>query len=149
MNTSRWGRPLWLFLHTFCEKIKSEVFIQKKEFILSLIHGLLKSLPCPTCQKDTNNYLKKHNLFRIKTKENCIRYLVDFHNHVNNKLGKPVYTDLEIYSRQSFRHIYNVFIKYYKNYRSSMFISIESTSRRDVCNRVIEYINSNISDFIE
>ena len=149
MNTTRWGRPLWIFLHTFCEKIKNEVFIQKKEFILSLIHSMLTSLPCPTCQKDTNHYLKRHNIFQLKTKEHCIQYLIDFHNHVNIKLGKPVYTDSGIYSKQSFRYIYNVFIQYYKNYRSSMFISIESTYRREVCNRVTDYINNNMRDFIE
>jgi hypothetical protein len=149
MNTSRWGRPLWIFLHTFCEKIKPDVFTQKRETILSLVDGLLKSLPCPTCQKDTNTYLKRHNLFHVRTKDQCIKYLFDFHNHVNVRLGKPEYTYLEIFSKQSFQHIYNAFLKYYKNYRSSMFISIESTYKREVCNRVAEYIDNNTHDFIE
>ena len=148
MNTSRWGRPLWIFLHTFCEKIKPDVFTQKREMILSLIHGLLQSLPCPTCQKDTNKYLKKYNLFQIRTKEQCIHYLFTFHNHVNVKLGKPEYNNLEIYSKQSFQHIYGAFIRYYKNYRSSLFISLESISRRESCQRVTEYIDKNRNDFI-
>ena len=115
MNTSRWGRPLWIFLHTFCEKIKPDVFTQKREMILSLIHGLLQSLPCPTCQKDTNKYLKKYNLFQIRTKEQCIHYLFTFHNHVNVKLGKPEYNNLKIYSKQSFQHIYSALIRNYEN----------------------------------
>lgn len=149
MNTSRWGRPLWIFIHTFCEKIKADIFTQKREKILSLIYSLLQSLPCSTCQKDTNKYLKKHNLHHVKTKEQCIQFMCDFHNHVNMKLGKPTYTNLKIYSQQSFTHIYNVFIRYYKNYRSSMFISLESNYRREVCNHLIEYIHNNRNDFIE
>ena len=149
MNTSRWGRPLWSFLHTFCEKIKPDVFTQKREMILSLLYGLLQSLPCPTCQKDTNKYLKKHNLFHLRTKEQCIHFFLDFHNHVNIKLNKPKHTDLEIYSKQSFLHTYHTFCRYYKNYRSSLFISIESISRREACHYVTNYIDNNMDDFIE
>ena len=149
MNTSRWGRPLWIFLHTFCEKIKPDIFTQKREKILSLLNSLLRSLPCPTCQKDTNQYLKRHNLFHIRTKDQCIQFFFNFHNHVNIKLKKPEYTDLEVYSKQSFQHIYNVFLRYYKNYRSSLFISLESMSRRESCHYVIEYIDNNRDDFTE
>lgn len=147
MNTSRWGRPLWIFLHTFCEKIKPDVFLQKKEKVLSLIYNLLQSLPCPNCQKDTNKYLKKHKLLHVNTKEECIQFLFDLHNYVNIKLNKPEFINRQIYAKQSFKHIYNVFQKYYQNYQGSLFISLESTYRRNICNLVTEYINNNMDDF--
>ena len=81
-----WNRPLWIFIHTVCNKIPDD-----KEHV-SLLYNYLKKLcigiiPCHYCRKDATNYITKHNIAH-DDKTSLILYFFNFHNHVNNKLKK-------------------------------------------------------------
>jgi hypothetical protein len=148
MNTKRWGTPLWLFIHLFCNLIHDSFFIEKRTHVLQLLHSLLNTLPCPYCDKDTQIYLKKHDLFRVRTKTDLIQYFFDFHNHVNRKLKKSEFFDKNMYNKKDIHYTIQLFKTYYMNYISYPMISVQNTIRRDCSHSIVHFIERHKSHFL-
>jgi hypothetical protein len=89
----KWGGITWVFLHTLSYKVHPEHYKQVKMILWDHIKQLCSSLPCPDCAAHATQYLKKIPI--PETKEQLVRVLVDFHNAVNRKLGKPFFHSQE------------------------------------------------------
>ena len=83
----KWGGITWVFLHTLSYKVHPEHYRQTKNELWDHIKQMCSNLPCPDCSSHAMQYLKKIKL--PETKEQLIRVLVDFHNAVNRRIGKP------------------------------------------------------------
>lgn len=101
---SRWtqffGPCAWKLLHSVSFTFPDNPSEEQKENYLSFIHALSKVLPCPECQKDMQEYLRE-NTVDVSSRSKFSTWCVDFHNHVNQKLGKRSVPYEEIARRYS------------------------------------------------
>ena len=109
-----WGNTVWFLFHTMAYKIKEEEFTNSKNDIIYAITTICENLPCPDCSKDASNVLKKANFNNIfNNKKSLQLYLFNFHNYINSKLNKPLFSVSELdekYSKANFDIIYNNFL---------------------------------------
>lgn len=81
-----WGPHMWATIHTLALKADSDYEIEPyNEFL----NSLLFLLPCDSCRLDFNKY---YNAKGSAVVGEAFHWSVDLHNHVNQKLGKPVFT---------------------------------------------------------
>lgn len=106
-----WAPITWIFLHSFSHRVDEEYFNKNKRVCFNIIRYICQNLPCPICFRHATAYLDRNNIYICKTKTDFIRYLWIFHNNVNFRLGKPIYTlkNLEKYTRCNFHKICTLF----------------------------------------
>ena len=83
LKRSVWGPALWSFLHTAAASLDNpEAFSQ-------ILEALPRTLPCPECRTHAEDYLRLHPPTGLTDALSASRYLFEFHNVVNERLGKP------------------------------------------------------------
>jgi hypothetical protein len=121
MTKEQWSIPTWYFMHGFAEKIDSEFYKNNyKECWMNIYVKICNNLPCPICQKHASHYISNTKIYNINTKERLKKYLYNFHNAVNHRLGKKTfeYSKLNKYKNiklhKTFRLMYtNITMEYY------------------------------------
>jgi len=93
MKIDDWGPATWYLMHTLAEKVKEDEFTKIKNDFIDIILNICSSLPCPECAEHARNIMKNLNKNKIVTKENLKIMLFTFHNNVNKRLRKPLYTN--------------------------------------------------------
>lgn len=103
-----WGPTVWMFLHSFIEQINSEAYKNKKGDIFGHIKSICSLLPCPICRTHAQEYLRNIKLYKLKEKVDFQVMLLNFHNAVNKRKGKPRYdfNKLEIYRTYNLPKLY-------------------------------------------
>ena len=99
--TKLWGPIVWSFFHIYAQQINPVFFKNNTKMCLNVINDICQSLPCPMCTNHAKQFLKNYNFNSIKTKEQLILFLFNFHNDVNIRTKKTLFTleELEIYKR--------------------------------------------------
>jgi len=113
-----WGNCTWYLFHTIAYKIKDSDFIELKNDIIYVIKTITSILPCPECSQDATNQLSKVKFDNISNKEELKLLLLNFHNHVNKKIGKSNFEISQYddkYSNANINAIYNNFFKIYNS----------------------------------
>ena len=107
-----WAPPTWYFFHTFAEKINPRFYQYNVKSCFSLIKQVCYNLPCPDCRYHATTYINKIHLRDVSTKEDLKFVLFTFHNFVNRRLGKPIFTwdQLELYKRANTLKIFKLFL---------------------------------------
>ena len=147
MSKSRWGIHTWIFIHTFCYHISDELFRKDREKIITFLFKICTNVPCPTCEKDARNYLAGRNKKWITTKERCKEFFYAFHNHVNKKTHKPIFTDFDKYKNANLTIAFKNFqIVFTENYHLRNKLH-KSFARRTLCKDIYNYITSNKHHF--
>lgn len=95
MPTSDWGPAAWKFLHTATFAYGGPDGIASHEeqaAAKNLFESLRLMLPCKDCCSHYCGALQKRPLTShvLKNRDNLSRWLVDLHNDVNERLGKPI-----------------------------------------------------------
>lgn len=147
MTTSSWGPYVWIFIHTFCERIHNDFFIKNKNTVINLLFGICKNLPCPSCTQHASSYLRNVITKRITNKDDLKRFFFDFHNDVNKRLHKDIYTDYDIYKNLHFR---NIFLNFKYAYTNNYFLRNQlhvSHKRRLHVRSIEKFIRINIKQF--
>jgi len=146
INDITWGKSYWFFFHTMAAKIKPEYYLQYRNHIFGIVKEVCNNLPCPDCTQHATTYINKINVTSLKTKEDFIMCLFEFHNSVNKRKNFPVFTVdelLEKYSKANFKNIINYFMHYYRmEYRSIRMIA-DSMHRQRSATRIISWLLSN------
>ena len=92
MNPDVWGPGLWLFIHTialnYSENPSQKERIDNKNFLLSLE----KVIPCPGCKAEYSKYIQETPP-TLENKSTLIKWTIDLHNSVNERLGKKIRSD--------------------------------------------------------
>lgn len=84
LKRSVWGPALWTFLHT------AAAAVDNPEALVQIIEALPKTLPCPECRQHAADYLKVNPAASaVRDIESASRWVFNFHNAVNGRLGKP------------------------------------------------------------
>tara|TARA_Y100001970_G_scaffold37677_1_gene46551 strand:+ start:5136 stop:5549 length:414 start_codon:yes stop_codon:yes gene_type:complete len=137
-------------MHSFTFKVNEEYYKKYKNVCFNIIYYICANLPCPMCRGHAMIYLNNNSIRRCNTKEEFKYYLWQFHNNVNIRLGKPVFTKEkldELYSRCNFYKICLLFIKEFKRpyyYGRSM----SSWQRKNVSNDIRVYLINNWKYFV-
>ena len=99
---SVWGPCVWYMYHTLAYHIKDAdavAFETTKTKFLEFAFRIATNLPCPECSQHATQYIRHINPALIKTKEQLNLFFIDFHNTVNRRKGKPVFTKEEAYAK--------------------------------------------------
>lgn len=112
--TKTWGPCTWFLFHTLAEKVKEEHFSATKEILLSLILRICNNLPCPDCAQHARSKIGTLNANNIKTKRDLQLMLLSFHNFVNQRTGKPQFTEEQLdekYKKAITSHVIQYFLQ--------------------------------------
>ena len=94
MNIEVWGPGLWEIIHTSSFRYKSIKItpIIKKQYII-FYTSLQELIPCDKCKEHYTDYLQKYPIKNyINSYNKIITWVNNFHNSVNSKIGKKVYS---------------------------------------------------------
>lgn len=92
----KWGPSLWQELHERPSKIGSRPFghlIDRKREFAWLVDDFSKRIPCEECREHFLKHLLAHRL--PETLDEYAAWIIEYHNVVNAKLGKPRWRDPE------------------------------------------------------
>lgn len=122
MDSSIWGPPAWIFLHSITFNYPVNPTNKEKQEHYNFFKNLENILPCDICKNHYRNNLKRFPLNDniLSNKNKFIKWLIDIHNTVNQLNGK------KIYSYDDVINIYNkkYFNKSYTNYYIFAFIFV-------------------------
>lgn len=87
-----WGPALWNSLHTMTFHYPDQPSETDQRHYSEFFHSLQHVLPCENCRQHFGRALTQTHPLQpaLKNQETLTRWLVDLHNSVNVRLGKPV-----------------------------------------------------------
>lgn len=150
MKKSLWGPAIWKTLHVLTIKLKDEYFESQKKIIIDFILGVCQNLPCPYCSQHACDFLKRHKINYIKSKEQLIKLIFMLHNDANKRLKKPLFDEEQLYQTyEKFNYEYTMKM-YFKvvqqaNYNEKMMLY--SIGRKQFIKKYIHYIKNNLDKF--
>lgn len=94
ISTEVWGPKAWSFLHAISFRYPERAQVADREAAYRLLRALEVLLPCPRCRGHMRDYLNgKDGLVSSQSphldgRASFSKWLVEFHNGVNSRLGK-------------------------------------------------------------
>jgi hypothetical protein len=92
-----WGNATWYLFHTLAYKMKDQHFDELKTEFLNLCTRICGNLPCPDCSEHAYAIMANVKRDNIKTKKDLQMFFFDFHNSVNKRVKKPVFTESSMF----------------------------------------------------
>lgn len=148
--TNDWGPFTWNLFHTLLIKIKDQQFDNTKKELWDQFFDISCNLPCSICANHAINYLKKLRVKNVNTKKDFIKIYFDFHNEVNLRLGKPLFSENQIidkYSKENTIQVINLFLSRFKYSISRGLLFHKSLAAREVLSKFHNWIINNIDKF--
>jgi hypothetical protein len=153
--SSFWGKPTWIFLHTFAEKINEDFYIKNRKHIIKIVYSICEGLPCPICKTHAMAFMTRVTEKTVPNKNQFIAMFINFHNNVNLRLGKPKFDlkNYNIYKNKNIKIVFNDFkITYGKKYTSILSRTAEEYNRElqrfALCKSLFEWLKANQLYFI-
>lgn len=90
-----WGPSRWFTFHTSAVKYPENPAPLVRERMKNIILGIPVLLPCENCKEHSTAYIESRldELDDIvSSKDKLFNFFVDFHNHVNKRYGKKIFT---------------------------------------------------------
>jgi hypothetical protein len=150
MSPTNWGPPLWVLFHGIVCKIKDDKFSFMGPQFFNIIKQICSNLPCPDCSQHATYFLSRVDFSKIKTKEDFIMLLYTFHNSVNKRNGKPLYSvsQLDSYNNVNLVVACRNFSVAYKT-RGNMKLLADNFQRQMIMQNLskwllVNYINLNL-----
>ena len=144
MSINKWGPAVWLLFHTMVEKIKEPDNTRLCRELFYQIKNICKFLPCPDCASHATTNLANVNISRINSKSDLKQLLFIFHNSVNIRKKKALFTisELEKYTRANLSAvIYNFKMNY--NSTRNMKLMSETFQRTLVMSQFDQWLKIN------
>ena len=95
-----WGPAMWFLNHLGSVNAPEIIPPNKRQKYWNYIDGLPEILPCKKCSNHARAYVDKISPYKdiiCSTRDNLVKFFVDFHNSVNERNGKPTLTCEEVY----------------------------------------------------
>lgn len=92
-DPKKWGPSAWTFLHSIALCYPQHPSDMDKQHYKMFFLSLAYVLPCLKCQEHLLAYLSKESSkfeAAFQSRDALMKWVVDFHNHVNRHLKKPV-----------------------------------------------------------
>lgn len=87
MYPPSWGSDLWKCLHIIAYTYPENPPLIRQDSMNELLSGVSMNLPCPGCSIHAVEYITS-NPPNVKSREGLKKWMCDFHNSVNVRLGK-------------------------------------------------------------
>jgi hypothetical protein len=148
--TQEWGPHTWKMFHTLAHKVKPEYFDEVKTELINYVFKISSNLPCPYCSSHARLYIKKIKVSSIKSKDDFINFIFLFHNNVNSKLKKPMFSfdDLhKTYENENTLQIINAFINRYSLSSRRTHLFYNALSCKQILGMFMNWIQLNIHAF--
>lgn len=142
-----WGNATWYLIHTLAYKINDENHICD---LTKQIYQVCDNLPCIECRDHAILLLSKNNIKNIKSKQQLILFLLNFHNTINDKLDKPKFTieeNNQMYSRGNTIKIIKNYMEMMKHQNYNEKALIHSYRRKQFIAKLQEYLKVNIHKY--
>lgn len=91
MDPEIWGPKLWFMLHTISFNYPDNPSFDDMKYHQDFFEILVHIIPCATCANHYSEYISK-NPPKLSSKKDLIKWTIDLHNNVNQRLGKKIYT---------------------------------------------------------
>lgn len=88
---SVWGSHAWNLLHCIVMTYPKRPNPTRQKEMRDFIHSFGKVLPCRLCRKNFAKYIQEHPV-QVGTRIQLRNWIIDLHNSVNKRLGKPILT---------------------------------------------------------
>ena len=100
LNPILFGPHIWRFLHELPWLFPKEILaVSDQVTVIRFINHIVRLLPCMTCRDDATGFLSSYGIkgmfyetksgSKVMTRKTLAKWIWDFHNIVNKKLGKP------------------------------------------------------------
>ena len=146
----QWGPYIWYMLHGLAEKIKLSSYDILRSELLEHIYNICLNLPCPSCSLHSKEYLQKIDFKKLKTKDELKMMLLDFHNNVNRRLNKPVFTYQQLidkYKTANLNKIINNFFIFFENKHKTVNMLANDMYTQRVSNKIRHWLSDNYHHF--
>jgi len=104
-NPNVWGPHYWYNLHNSSAIYPINANPLVRNVMKSRILAIPYELPCRKCQIHASAYIQQFSDIEldniVSTREKLFNFYVDFHNAVNARLGKPIWTYEQAYNHYS------------------------------------------------
>lgn len=95
IDPALWGPSFWKMLHTVAFAFPDNPTQEQCEAVKQLFYCLKELLPCNKCRGHYTDYLDQHPIEdACMSKESLSKYVYDFHQAVNERLGKSYEQEL-------------------------------------------------------
>ena len=93
MDPEHWGPPLWNEMHSMTFEYPKSPGQHDKSNIINYFRGIVVVLPCEKCRDHYQSELEMYPIENfVNSSEEVSKWLVDLHNRVNARLGKPYFS---------------------------------------------------------
>ena len=95
-----WGPAFWFINHLGSVSAPKIIPLEKREKYWGFIDGIPEMLACGKCKQHAREYVDSHRIYKdiiCSSRDNLVKFFVDFHNSVNIRNNKPTITHDEIY----------------------------------------------------
>ena len=89
---SVWGPAIWYLFHTLAFKMKNQHFNELKNSLLDFFVLISANLPCPECTEHAQQETRNLDKSKITNKKELCIYFLNFHNKVNSRTKKKIFT---------------------------------------------------------
>ena len=148
--TKSWGPCTWYLFHTLAEKMIEDQFITQKSRLLQIIKSICYNLPCPDCALHAKTKINTLNESSINSKKDLKLMLLSFHNEVNVRLGKPIFTENELYEKYKSANttlIIQYFLQNWSKKTHNPKLMSEELHKSRVVNNFMEWWKNNYSSY--
>lgn len=94
------GRATWSLLHAVADLYPAEYNETYTQAFQALLNALSVVYPCDACREHIKTYLQDHPP-RFENRAHTVRWVFNFHNAVNSRLGKPIFTPEQYLRREN------------------------------------------------
>ena len=142
-SKQEWGQAAWTFMHVLACKIKQKEFQAQKEAIINIIRGICSNVPCPSCRSHAEVQMKQLNPGSIRSKNDLIDMLMDFHNKVNIRTQKRLFTkgEMKIYETMSTGVVVQKFLAIWYSGSSTPRLMMDTFARVNFLHSIQKYFD--------
>jgi hypothetical protein len=119
VGKSVWGPAIWYLFHTLAFKMKNQHFNEMKNSLLDFFVLVSANLPCPECTEHAQQEIKHLDKSKITNKKELCTYFLNFHNKVNARTNKKIFTIQEYISKYKQAVTRNVISNFFINMTKS------------------------------
>lgn len=92
-SISVWGPIYWNFFHTMAANYPHIPSLHDKIAAMQLFSLIPQLVPCERCRFDSGEFLRSNIKWSdVASRTSLFSFFWRFHNHVNVKLGKPLFS---------------------------------------------------------
>ena len=145
-----WGPHIWYMLHGLAEKIKSSSYSMLKNELIEHIYNICLNLPCPSCSSHSKEYLQKVDFKKLQTKDDLRLLLLDFHNNVNARLNKPIFSYQQLvdkYKTANLNKIINNFFVFFEEKHKVVNMLSNDMYTQRISNNIRNWLSENYDHF--